>query len=106
MGDVERNKGVEKDLVREPAAWTEEIAVGGRHLLNLVQRLAAQGNVRRLRILKPDGRVFFETSLTAGVTVAGLFTILAPTLTALGAMAALLTEFRVKILRVGGRPRS
>ena len=99
-----RNTGMRKESVREHATWAEEIAVGGRQLLALIERLVAKGNVRRLLVLKPDGKVLFQTSLTAGVTVAGVFTILAPMLTALGALAALFTEFRVRIT-YNGDPR-
>jgi len=84
--------------------WTKEFSVGGKQLENFVERLLAQGNVRRLIILKPSGRVLFETSLTAGVAVAAVFTILAPLLTAVGALTALLTEVRVKVIYTGKPP--
>ena len=84
--------------------WTEEFSVGGKKLENFVERLLAEGNVRRLIILKPSGGVLFETSLTAGVAVAAVLTILVPVLTAVGAMTALLTEVRVKVIYAGNRP--
>jgi len=95
---------MKKNLVREQITWSEEIAVGGRQLVGLVEELVAKGNVRRLLVMKPDGKVVFETSLTTGVAVAGVFTILAPMLTALGALAALLTDVRVKVVYIGGPP--
>lgn len=82
----------------------EEFSVGGKHLEHFVERLLAAGNVRRLIILKPSGRVLFETSLTTGVAVAAVFTILAPVLTAVGALTALLTEVRVKVIYTGNPP--
>ena len=102
---IDRQKpGRNKNLVKEQGAWSEEIAVGGKQLISLIESLLAEGNVRRLLVLKPDGEVLFRTSLTTGVAVAGVFTILAPMLTALGAMAALLSEVKVRIVRIGDPP--
>lgn len=96
---------MKRNLVKEPATWSEEIAVGGRQLVALIERLVAKGNVRRLSVTKADGKVLFETSLTTGATVAGVFTILAPMLTAVGALAALFAQLRVKIVYLGEPPR-
>ena len=104
MPHAKRNTIVKKNLVRDPVTWTDEIAVGGRQLVGLIEHLVEKGNVRRLLVLKPDGKVLFQTSLTTGVAVAGVSTILAPTLTALGALAALLTELRVRIVGIGDPP--
>ena len=104
MPHVKRHAGVKSSLVRKQGAWTEEIAIGGRQLVDMIQRLVAKGNVRRLQVLKRDGKVLFETSLTTGATVAGAFTILAPMLTAVAALAALLSEVRVKVVYIGDPP--
>lgn len=93
-----------KNKRRREHTWTEEFSVGGRQLASFVERLLAKGNVRRLVILKPSGRVLLETSLTTGVMVAGVFTILAPVLTAIGALTALLAEVRVKVIYIGRPP--
>ena len=96
---------MKRELIREQGGWSEEIAVGGRQLVALIERLIAKGNLRRLLVIRPNGTVLLETSLTAGATAAGVFTILAPMLTAVGALAALLTEVRVKIIYIGDPPR-
>ncbi len=96
--------GMKKDLIKEPGAWSEEISVGGRQLVALIESLLAKGNVRRLLVVNSNGKVHFEATLTAGVAVAGVFAILAPMLTALGALAALLTDVRVKIIYTGDPP--
>jgi hypothetical protein len=41
-----------------------------------------------------------EIPLTAGVAVGGVLTAMAPVLAALGAMAALLTQVKVEIVRI------
>jgi hypothetical protein len=95
---------MKKNLVRQQATWSEEFSTGGRQLVTLIERLVEKGNARRLIIIKPSGRVLLDTSLTTGVAVAGVFTIMAPVLTALGAMTALLTQVRVRVIYTGSPP--
>ena len=82
--------------------WTDEIMVTGSELVERIKKLVADGNVRRLIIRKPDGESLLEIPLTAGVAVGGTVTILAPVLAALGALAALLAEFKVEVIRTDG----
>jgi len=79
--------------------WTEELTVTGQELVDRIKKLVAEGNVRRLIIRKPDGDSLLEIPLTAGVVAGGAVTIMAPVLAALGALAALLTEFRIEVIR-------
>jgi hypothetical protein len=78
----------------------EEFKVAGRDLVDRVEELIQQGNVRRLIILNKDGRPLLEIPLTAGVVAGGAVTILRPVLAALGAMAALLADVTIKVVRV------
>ena len=80
-------------------SWTEELTVTGSDLVERIKKLVAEGNVRRLIIRKPDGESLLEIPLTAGVVAGGAVTIMAPVLAALGALAALLSEFRVEVIR-------
>ncbi|EXJ16782.1 hypothetical protein D779_2393 [Imhoffiella purpurea] len=73
--------------------------MNGSALLDKVKDLIQQGNVRRLIIQRPSGKVLADVSLTTGIGVAGVLTLLAPMLAALGAMTALITQFRVRIER-------
>ena len=85
--------------------WTDEILVTGNELVERIKKLVADGNVRRLIIRKPDGDSLLEIPLTAGVAVGGTVTILAPVLAAIGALTALLAEFRVEVVRTDGTDR-
>ncbi len=67
---------------------TEEFKVSGEHLLSKLKELLHEGNIRRIIIQDKDGKVLIEFPLTFGVV--GL--VLAPTLAAVGAIAALVTE--------------
>ena len=78
---------------------TEKVTLSGNQLVEYVKNLIAAGNVRRLIIRKANDEVLLEVPLTAGVAVGGALTAMAPVLAALGAMAALLTQFKVEIVR-------
>jgi hypothetical protein len=87
------------DPKKPDSDWTDEILVTGSELVERIKKLVADGNVRRLIIRKPSGESLLEVPLTAGVAVGGTVTILAPVLAAIGALAALLAEFKVEVIR-------
>jgi len=72
---------------------TEEFRVNGEELLKKIKELIHQGNIRRIIIKDRDGKTVMEFPLTLGVVGA----VLAPTLAAVGAIAALLTEVTVVV---------
>ncbi len=72
---------------------TEEFRVNGEELLAKVKQLIHEGNIRRLIIKDKEGRTVLEIPLTFGVVGA----ILAPTLVAVGAVAAMLSEATVVV---------
>ena len=76
------------------------VRVTGSELVERIKSLAQEGNVRRLIIRKPSGEALLEIPLTAGVVAGGGLILLAPVLAALGALAALLAEVKVEIVRV------
>ena len=72
---------------------TEEFKVNGEELLGKIKQLMHEGNIRRIIIKNKDGTVLMELPLTFGVVGA----LLAPSLAAIGAIAALLTEATVVV---------
>lgn len=72
---------------------TEEFKVSGEELLAKIKELVHEGNIRRIVIKNKDGGTFMEIPLTIGVVGA----LLAPTLAAIGALAALVTEATVVV---------
>ncbi len=72
---------------------TEEFRVKGEELLTKIKQLIHEGNIRRIIIKDKDGKTIMEIPLTIGVVGA----LLAPTLAAIGAVAALLTEATVVV---------
>jgi len=75
---------------------TEEFTVNGEELLSRIKDLIRKGNIRRVIIKNKEGRVLMEIPLTLGVVGA----LLAPSLAAIGAIAALLTEATVVVEKV------
>ncbi len=77
----------------------EEFEVEGRQLIERVRELIREGNVRRLRIKDAKGKYLLEVPLTVGVVGGGVLVLAAPTLAALSALAGLLVNVRVEIVR-------
>ncbi len=72
----------------------EEVSARGGQILDTVRRLVEAGNVRRVMI-KHDGKTVAEFPLTAGV----VGSLIAPQVAAIGAVAALLTECTIEVIR-------
>lgn len=72
---------------------TEEFRISGEELLARIKQLVHEGNIRRIIIKDKDGRTVIEIPMTLGVVGA----LLAPSLAAVGAIAALVTEATVVV---------
>ena len=72
---------------------TEEFTINGDELIARVKELIRQGNIRRIILKNKDGSILVEFPLTLGVVGA----VLAPTLAAIGAIAALIGEVTVVV---------
>lgn len=76
-----------------PETHTEEFHINGEELLAKVKELIHQGNIRKVTIKNKDGKILLEFPMTLGVVGA----VLAPTLAAVGAVAALIGEATVVV---------
>ncbi len=76
-----------------PEYKTEEFSVNGEELLAKIKDLIHEGNIRRIIIKNREGKTMIEFPLTLGVVGA----VLAPTLAAVGAVAALIGEATVVV---------
>ena len=74
---------------------TEELTVSEEKLVSTIKELVHQGNIRRLTVKNRDGKNLIEIPLSLGVV--GI--LLLPTIAALGALAALVTECTLVIER-------
>jgi len=75
---------------------TEEFRVSGEELIAKIKELIHEGNIRRIIIKDRDGKVMLEFPLTFGV----VGVVLAPTLAAVGAVAALIGEATVVVEKI------
>lgn len=85
-------KNLNQDQVENPQGKYEEV-------LGFIKKLVSKGNLRRLVIRKPDGKIFMEIPLTAGAVVGGILLFFTPTLLALAALIALFKQVKVEIVR-------
>lgn len=74
---------------------TEEFSVNGDQVVEKVKQLIKEGNVRRVIIKNEKGESIMEFPVTAGV----VGVLLLPTLAALGAAAALMTQCTIAVER-------
>ena len=80
-----------------------EFKVRGGQLVDKVREVIEEGNARRI-IIKKEGRVLLEFPLSVGVGGAAAALLLAPTLAAVGAIAALVTDVHVIIEEIDPTP--
>jgi hypothetical protein len=74
----------------------EEMNVTGEGLLKSIKDLVHEGNIRRITIKSVDDKTLIEIPLTIGVIGA----VLLPVWAAIGAIAALATNYKIVIERV------
>jgi len=79
----------------------EEIKVASNQLVERVREIIREGDARRV-IIKKDEHVYFEIPLTYGLGGAMAAIWLAPTLAAVGAVAALVTDVELVVEKRDG----
>lgn len=79
--------------MNENRTHTEEFHVNGEQLLAKIKELIHAGNIRRIIIKNKDAKTIMEIPLTIGA-------VLAPTLAAVGAIAALVSEATVVVEKI------
>lgn len=82
-------------MTKETHTQQEEFKVNGEDLLRKVKQLIREGNIRKIIIKDKDSKQLVEFPLTVGVIGAAL----APVLAAVGAIAALVTECSIVVIR-------
>ncbi len=72
-----------------------EFKVKGKELLAKIEELIKEGNARRIIIKDDKGRTYLEIPINVGLL--GAF--FAPVLAAVGALAALVADFTIQVVR-------
>jgi hypothetical protein len=75
--------------------FKEEFKVKGEEVIGKVKELLHEGNVRKLIIKDEDGKVYLEIPVTLGLVGA----VLAPTVAAVGALAAMVANLKIEVVR-------
>ena len=77
----------------EKQTQTEEFKVTGEALIGSVKQLLHEGNIRRIIIKNEEGKTLIEIPLTIGV----VGVLLLPTLAAVGAIAAVVSDCTILV---------
>ncbi|HEX5024937.1 MAG TPA: DUF4342 domain-containing protein [Agriterribacter sp.] len=73
----------------------ETFTLHGKHLLNKIEELIEEGNIRKITVSDKSGKEIMSFPLSIGVVGA----VLAPVLAAIGALAALIGECSITVER-------
>ena len=76
----------------------EEIKVSGAKLVGQLKALMKEGNVRRVVLRNPQGRVLLDVPLNAGLAAS----VLLPFWAAVASVAVLATDFTIQVERDPG----
>jgi len=82
-------------MSQKPTNSTERIDVKGEHLIAKVKELIHEGTVQRIVINDADGKQVLDMPVSVGVI--GL--LVAPSITAIGALGALASKYSIDIER-------
>ena len=72
-----------------------EFKVSGEELLGKIKKLPHEGNIRRIIIKDEKGNIFMEIPVTVGIVGATLL----PVFAAVGALAALVSNFTIEVVK-------
>ncbi|MFH5831363.1 DUF4342 domain-containing protein [Halalkalibaculum sp. DA3122] len=79
--------------------FTEELKGTVSEVIKQVRRLIKEGSARRLIIENKEGKVLFQTQLTAGVAGTALVTAMAPVISAIGMFALFMNDVKIIVER-------
>lgn len=75
--------------------WRQEFRVKGEDLVRKIKELIHEGNVRRIIIKNDQGKTYLEIPVNVGIIGA----VVAPVLAAVGAIAVLVTDFTIEVVK-------
>ncbi|MGD9117748.1 MAG: DUF4342 domain-containing protein [Dehalococcoidia bacterium] len=80
-------------------AKTEKFTINGDKVVEKINQLIHEGNIRRVRIIH-EKKTVIEIPLSVGAPVAAVTIMIAPLLAAVGAFAALVTECTLEVEKI------
>ena len=75
--------------------FSEELTGTVSEIINQIKKIINEGNARRLLIKDQDGKVLFQTQLTAGIAGTALITAMAPIVSAISMFALFMNDVKI-----------
>ena len=75
--------------------FSEELTGTVSEIINQIKKIIKEGNARRLLIKDQDGKVLFQTQLTAGIAGTALITAMAPIVSAISMFALFMNDVKI-----------
>jgi len=75
--------------------FTEELKGTASEIISQVKKIIKEGNARRLLIKDSNGKVLFQTQLTAGIAGTALITAMAPIVSAISMFALFMNDVKI-----------
>lgn len=75
--------------------FTEELTGTVSEIIQQIKKIIKEGNARRLLIKDQDGKVLFQTQLTAGIAGTALITAMAPIVSAISMFALFMNDVKI-----------
>ena len=75
--------------------FTEELKGTASEIISQVKKIIKEGNARRLLIKDENGKVLFQTQLTAGIAGTALITAMAPIVSAISMFALFMNDVKI-----------
>ena len=75
--------------------FSEELTGTVSEIINQIKKIIKEGNARRLLIKDQNGKVLFQTQLTAGIAGTALVTAMAPIVSAISMFALFMNDVKI-----------
>jgi len=89
---------MEKEIMKtsdSKKTFTEELKGTASEIISQVKKIIKEGNARRLLIKDSNGKVLFQTQLTAGIAGTALITAMAPIVSAISMFALFMNDVKI-----------
>jgi len=89
---------MEKEIMKtsdSKQTFTEELKGTASEIISQVKKIIKEGNARRLLIKDSNGKVLFQTQLTAGIAGTALITAMAPIVSAISMFALFMNDVKI-----------
>ncbi|GAB1421167.1 hypothetical protein MASR2M15_13120 [Anaerolineales bacterium] len=101
MAKAKKDQDFDESVPDEAEGKIENEWVSIENLESRVQEIVSEGTARRVRIYRPSGELLVDLPLVLGVLAAGFAIWTSAFWTAIGALAAIVGQVRIEVVRDG-----